>query len=121
MQMLATVLLVLALAGVELLQGAFMSSGVNTPQRCLASGPQTWYDDVKCVKYTCLNGFVGTSSCGKHSSQPLPNNCKYVKGTGRFPGCCTKLMCHENGPGKVFQKGVGPIVPFRGRQASEEA
>ncbi|CAN8032881.1 unnamed protein product [Ixodes persulcatus] len=118
--MLAVVLLVVLFSGVELPQGA-SAQYVKKLKKCPVDGPEIWYDDVRCIKYSCVNGYVATSSCGRRLSRPLPKRCKYVKGTGRFPECCTKVMCSESGFNKRFLNGNGRISQLRGRQASEEA
>ncbi|XP_077557919.1 uncharacterized protein LOC144173310 [Haemaphysalis longicornis] len=47
---------------------------------------------------TCMEGFPVTSSCG--TPQPRGADCKPVKEKGRFPACCTKLVCKSAMPAK---------------------
>ncbi|XP_065283069.1 uncharacterized protein [Dermacentor albipictus] len=62
----------------------------KTPDGTKSEG-QVWYDDARCIKMTCMQGFPVTSSCGK--PQPRGKNCREIPGKGRFPECCTKLLC----------------------------
>ncbi|XP_037569182.1 uncharacterized protein LOC119449949 [Dermacentor silvarum] len=62
----------------------------TTPDGTKSEG-QVWYDDARCIKMTCMQGFPVTSSCGK--PQPRGKNCRPIPGKGRFPECCTKLLC----------------------------
>nr|XP_037276348.1 uncharacterized protein LOC119169346 [Rhipicephalus microplus] len=62
----------------------------TTPEGTKSEG-EVWYDDARCVKMTCMQGFPVTSSCGK--PQPRGKNCRPIPGKGRFPECCTKLLC----------------------------
>uniref|UniRef100_A0A131YHK0 Single domain-containing protein n=1 Tax=Rhipicephalus appendiculatus TaxID=34631 RepID=A0A131YHK0_RHIAP len=62
----------------------------TTPDGTKSEG-EVWYDDARCIKMTCMQGFPVTSSCGK--PQPRGKNCRPIPGKGRFPECCTKLLC----------------------------
>ncbi|XP_075545232.1 toxin-like protein 14 isoform X2 [Dermacentor variabilis] len=66
----------------------------TTPDGTKSEG-QVWYDDARCIKMTCMQGFPVTSSCGK--PQPRGKNCREIPGKGRFPECCTKLLCQTDG------------------------
>lgn len=67
-----------------------VKNSCTTPSGTRREG-EVWYDDARCIKMTCMQGFPVTSSCGK--PQPRGKNCRPIPGKGRFPECCTKLLC----------------------------
>lgn len=54
----------------------------------------TWFDDVKCLRYTCYFGNIYTSQCGQPTQPKTLKNCTLIKPSlGRHPLCCHSYHC----------------------------